>query len=267
MGQLSSRLDYRVRRSSHRAQSPGLPPSIHDISTGQHGAPVVSRTRSKKVQHVRTVGERRLTQDPWDGHKYEWRSEGESWGSPEEVLPADDAGGYETPMCLQPEPSDWRPDDTDSVSTGTDDGDTSTYVKTDVGEQGNAASPNEEFDPGQFLDRVPHTDTEGVVMAPWKRLIVAKQMAENARRKTEALRRKEEEEAKYYELPRWKRALILKTEAELRETRERRLEDELATKPKRLTDPSLLVDDDGLPIPDPLDDEMSLAEDLPAESR
>ena len=51
-----------------------------------------------------------------------------------------------------------------------------------------AASPNGEFDPEKFLERVPHTDTEGVVIAPWKRLIIARQMAENARRKKEALR-------------------------------------------------------------------------------
>lgn len=52
-----------------------------------------------------------------------------------------------------------------------------------------------------------------------------------------------------------------------REKQEKRFENELATKPKRLRDPSLLVDDDGLPIVDPLDDEMSLAGNVPPASR
>ena len=92
------------------------------------------------------MGERRLTQAPWDGHKYEWRAKGESWGDPEDSLPTDDSGGYEvpysggyeTPVCLQPEPSDWRPGDVDSISASTDeeddddDGDTSTGVTTHV---------------------------------------------------------------------------------------------------------------------------------------
>ena len=153
MGQISSR-EYWARRNSHRAHSPGLPPSIHDISTptptGEHREPAISRSRSKTVQHVRTVGERRLTQAPWDGHKYEWRAKGDSWGGPEDSLPADDtgeyevpySGGYETPVCLQPEPSGWRPGDMDSLSASTDgddddddDGDTSTGVTTHVGEQ------------------------------------------------------------------------------------------------------------------------------------
>lgn len=134
MGQLSSRLDYRVRRSSHRAHSPGVPPSIHEISTREHSPPVVGRTHNKTVQHVRTVGERRLKKEPWDGRKYEWRSEGESWGSPELALTADD-GHYETPVCVQPEPADWRLADEDSVSScsdGDDDDDGSTSWKTEV---------------------------------------------------------------------------------------------------------------------------------------
>ena len=45
-----------------------------------------------------------------------------------------------------------------------------------------------------------------------------------------------------------------------REKQDRRLEDELSMKPKRTRDLSMLLDEDGLPIPDPLDDAISLTE-------
>ena len=51
-----------------------------------------------------------------------------------------------------------------------------------------------------------------------------------------------------------------------REKQDRRLEDELSMEPKRMRDLSMLLDEDGLPIPDPLDDEISLNESFPDDS-
>ena len=98
MGQLGSRLDSRTRRFSRRSHSSGVaPPSAHDISVKERSTPVADGAR---VQHVRTVGARRLRKEPWDERKYEWRAEGESWSSPEGAVTDDDSGEYETPASM-----------------------------------------------------------------------------------------------------------------------------------------------------------------------
>ncbi|XP_067658701.1 espin-like isoform X2 [Haliotis asinina] len=69
-----------------------------------------------------------------------------------------------------------------------------------------------EFDPKNFLDQVPEKDSSGQPIPQWKKQMLAKGIAEKAQKEAEERRKIEAEEARFRNVPAWKRALIEKRE-------------------------------------------------------
>ncbi|XP_046328941.2 espin-like isoform X1 [Haliotis rufescens] len=69
-----------------------------------------------------------------------------------------------------------------------------------------------EFDPKNFLDQVPERDSSGQPIPQWKKQMLAKGIAEKTQKEAEARRKVEAEEARFRNVPAWKRALIEKKE-------------------------------------------------------
>ncbi|XP_013773515.2 PHD finger protein rhinoceros-like isoform X2 [Limulus polyphemus] len=62
----------------------------------------------------------------------------------------------------------------------------------------------------RFLDKIPEVDANGCPIPPWKRQMLAKKAAENAKKEAEEQRLKEAEQRKISAIPAWKRHLLLK---------------------------------------------------------
>ncbi|XP_050413815.2 espin isoform X3 [Patella vulgata] len=73
-----------------------------------------------------------------------------------------------------------------------------------------------EFDPKNFLDQVPTVDSSGVQIPDWRRQVLAKNLAQKAM--TDALEKQKvaESEARFANVPAWKRAMMEKKDAEKR---------------------------------------------------
>ncbi|KAL5013615.1 hypothetical protein ScPMuIL_007885 [Solemya velum] len=77
-----------------------------------------------------------------------------------------------------------------------------------------------EYDPKNFLDKVPQVDESGREIPPWKQQVLARQLAEKTKEEDEAKKQLEEREARFKNVPAWKRAIIEKREAEAKAERE-----------------------------------------------
>lgn len=73
-----------------------------------------------------------------------------------------------------------------------------------------------EFDPKNFLDQVPDKDSGGRDIPPWKRHVLARQLAEKAKNDDDERKKQAEEEKRYKNVPAWKRALMEKKSAEIK---------------------------------------------------
>ena len=71
-----------------------------------------------------------------------------------------------------------------------------------------------EFDPKNFLDKVPDTDDTGIPYPDWKKHLLARQLAEKALQDAEEEKKKEEYEVRFRNMPAWKRQMIERKEAQ-----------------------------------------------------
>lgn len=71
-----------------------------------------------------------------------------------------------------------------------------------------------EFDPKNFFDKVPDTDNTGIPYPDWKKQLLARQLAEKALKDAEEEKKKEEYEARFRNMPAWKRQMIERKEAQ-----------------------------------------------------
>ncbi|XP_041378453.1 espin-like isoform X2 [Gigantopelta aegis] len=69
-----------------------------------------------------------------------------------------------------------------------------------------------EWDPKHFMSQVPEKDLAGMAIPDWRRHMLAKQAAEKAKKESEEKMRIALEEARFVNIPAWKRALIEKKE-------------------------------------------------------
>jgi len=72
----------------------------------------------------------------------------------------------------------------------------------------------EVYDPKQYLGKVALTDSQGVELPPWKRLIIAKQLAEKKKKEDDERKALEEQESRFRDMPVWKRSIIEKRDSE-----------------------------------------------------
>ncbi|XP_035828393.1 espin [Aplysia californica] len=74
-----------------------------------------------------------------------------------------------------------------------------------------------EFDPKNFLDKVEKIDSTGRPIPEWRRQVLAKHAAEKAQKDFEENKVVEDYEARFKDMPAWKRALIERREAQAKE--------------------------------------------------
>ncbi|XP_052226892.1 espin-like [Dreissena polymorpha] len=79
-----------------------------------------------------------------------------------------------------------------------------------------------EWDPKNFIDQVPNRGD----LPAWKVQLAAKQIAEKAMKETLEKRKVEEREARFKDMPAWKRAIVERKEAEARSAEEKRQAEE-----------------------------------------
>ncbi|XP_046584423.1 espin-like isoform X2 [Haliotis rubra] len=100
-----------------------------------------------------------------------------------------------------------------------------------------------EFDPKNFLDQVPEKDSTGQPIPQWKKQMLAKGIAEKAQKEAEERRKVEAEEARFRNVPAWKRALI-----EKKETSGKKNEKHPAPAKLETVNNTAHVDEDGRPL-------------------
>ncbi|GFN91684.1 espin [Plakobranchus ocellatus] len=74
-----------------------------------------------------------------------------------------------------------------------------------------------QFDPKNFLDEIEKVDSSGRAIPEWRRHVLAKHAAEKAQKEFEEKRVVDDYEARFKDMPAWKRALIERREALARE--------------------------------------------------
>lgn len=77
-----------------------------------------------------------------------------------------------------------------------------------------------DFDPRNFMDQIDSIDKSGNPVADWKKQMLARNLAEKAFKEHEEKRKLEEIEARFKNMPLWKRQLIERKEAEARAAQE-----------------------------------------------
>lgn len=85
-------------------------------------------------------------------------------------------------------------------------------------ENGTKADLAGEFDPKNFVDKVPNKDN----LPSWKVQMMARQLAEKTMKETLEQRKVEAVENRFKNMPAWKRALVEKKEAEAKALEEKR---------------------------------------------
>lgn len=76
--------------------------------------------------------------------------------------------------------------------------------------KGKIAEISQQYKPDTFLEQVPESDATGATIPQWKRLMMAKKLAEKARKDAEQKVLLEMEAKKMNAIPVWKRNLINK---------------------------------------------------------
>ena len=71
-----------------------------------------------------------------------------------------------------------------------------------------------DFDPSNFLEKVGKVDAEGRPIPEWRRHVLARHMAEKAQKEFEEKKAVDDYEARFRNMPAWKRALIERREAQ-----------------------------------------------------
>ncbi|CAL1531045.1 unnamed protein product [Lymnaea stagnalis] len=77
-----------------------------------------------------------------------------------------------------------------------------------------------QFDPKNFLDQIEKVDSTGLVIPEWRRQVLAKHAAEKAQKEFEEKKIAEDYEERFKNMPAWKRAVIERKEAQVREEAE-----------------------------------------------
>ncbi|XP_052082827.1 probable protein kinase DDB_G0277539 isoform X2 [Mytilus californianus] len=75
-----------------------------------------------------------------------------------------------------------------------------------------------EFDPKNFMDKVPDLDPAGAKYPEWKKQLLARQLAEKALQESEEKKKQEEYEARFKNMPAWKRQMIERKEAQAKQS-------------------------------------------------
>ncbi|XP_063408495.1 espin-like [Mytilus trossulus] len=75
-----------------------------------------------------------------------------------------------------------------------------------------------EFDPKNFMEKVPDVDPVGAAYPEWKKQLLARQLAEKALQESEEKKKQEEYEARFANMPAWKRQMIERKEFQAKQS-------------------------------------------------
>lgn len=76
-----------------------------------------------------------------------------------------------------------------------------------------------EYDPKHYINKVPDVDSAGIPYPAWKKQLLARQLAEKALKDAEEKRKDEEYEARFKNMPAWKRQMIERKESQSKPTK------------------------------------------------
>lgn len=68
------------------------------------------------------------------------------------------------------------------------------------------------FRPENFLTKVPEFDASGALVPPWKRLMMAKKIADKAKKDAEVQAIRDAETRRFQSIPEWKRNILIRRE-------------------------------------------------------